>query len=342
MLVENQTAQMTWTARNKTIYVEKGYEFTNIGDIFYVKVEDLSKGSRIKVQVKCDYCGEIIWTVWRDYLKCKNDKYACKHCRQKRTSENNLAERQDYLYNTALNFCNSKGYILITKKEDIINSNSIVEYMCPKHGINKTKVYALILQHGCPKCQYENNSIKLKNTIDDLLRLGSELSIVILNPEEYIDYYTSNLKCVCNKCGDVYITSYQLLKSGKCVLCKKCAKSESHGETKIRLYLESKLIEFEQQKRFSDCRTKLPLPFDFYLPNINTVIEYDGEGHFYKVDFKGHDGEETFQRTITNDKIKNKYCEAHNINLIRIPYWDFSNIEKILDDKLFISHKDIV
>lgn len=335
MLVENQYVKVKWNAATRKWYEQKGYFFTKTGDEFLVRVEDLSKGNKQKVEVICDYCGETIYVAYKDYVNYKDEKYSCKKCRQTKTSQSNLLKRQDHLYNGAKKFCDKMGYTILTKKEEIMNSNSIVEYLCPKHGVCKTKVYTLLLEHGCKMCQYENNSKNNRNTIKDIIKLGEELNIKILNPEDYDGYYTINLKCACNKCGETYITSYQLLKSGKCILCPKCAKSESHGETKIRLYLKGKSIEFNQQKRFNDCRTKVPLPFDFYIPSMNTIIEYDGEGHFYKVDFKGHDGERTFNRTKENDKIKNDYCKSNNIKLIRIPYWDYDDIEKILNEKLF-------
>ena len=342
MLLKNQYFKIKWNARTRNWYENRGYVFTNTGDEFIVKAEDLSLGSKQKVKVECDYCHKIIDVVYKDYVNYKDKKYTCKHCRQIKTSQNNLLKRQEYLYNGIKDFCDDMGYILLTQKEDITNSESRVNYICPKHGLHNAKAYSVLLGHGCNGCQYENNSKILKNTINDVIDLGKSLEILILNPDEYIDYYEENLKCVCNKCGDIYVTSYQNLKQEKRLLCSKCAKSESRGETKIRLYLENHKIEFVQQKRFNDCRTKVPLPFDFYLPSLNTIIEYDGEGHYYRVDFKGHDGSDTFKRTIENDKIKNKYCEDNNIKIIRIPYWDYKNIEMILDKNLFTQRYSLV
>ena len=41
-----------------------------------------------------------------------------------------------------------------------------------------------------------------------------------------------------------------------------------------------------------------------------------------------------FKKTKLHDRIKNDYCFDNNIPLLRIPYWDFENIEEILFDKL--------
>lgn len=78
-----------------------------------------------------------------------------------------------------------------------------------------------------------------------------------------------------------------------------------------------------KQKKFKDCLNKpkgesycRELSFDFYLPNENTLIEYDGEQHFVK---RGKYGEK-FEDVNRNDLIKNKYCRDNNIKLIRIHY----------------------
>lgn len=76
-----------------------------------------------------------------------------------------------------------------------------------------------------------------------------------------------------------------------------------------------------REKTFEDCvNTKKgkycrPLKFDFYLPELNTLIEYDGEQHFRP---SKKFGGEKFETTLENDKIKNEYCRKNNINLIRI------------------------
>lgn len=79
------------------------------------------------------------------------------------------------------------------------------------------------------------------------------------------------------------------------------------------------------------------LRFDFYLPDYNLFIEYDGEQHYKPVNY-GYNDEEKAQRKFEvvqkYDQLKNEYCKQNNINLLRIPYWDKQNIEKIICDYL--------
>jgi len=69
------------------------------------------------------------------------------------------------------------------------------------------------------------------------------------------------------------------------------------------------------------------LPFDFYLPDYNTCIEFDGEQHFNK--FRFELDESRLIKTKKRDIIKNNFCEKNNINLLRIKF--NQNIESILD-----------
>ncbi|MDU5206285.1 MAG: hypothetical protein E6182_10000 [Clostridioides difficile] len=129
------------------------------------------------------------------------------------------------------------------------------------------------------------------------------------------------------------------LKHGYC--CPIC--NESKGEKIIRLYLENNNIKFIQEHRFEDCKNKRSLPFDFYIPNYNLCIEFDGRQHFETFNHFG--GEKGFELTKIRDKIKNKYCKNNGINLIRIPYYEIENAEKILDrefEKLRKELKEIV
>ena len=45
-----------------------------------------------------------------------------------------------------------------------------------------------------------------------------------------------------------------------------------------------------------------------------------------------------FELQKIKDSIKDKYCEDNNIELIRIPYWDQSNIESILENKIKLEY----
>lgn len=339
MLIENQFVEVKWVKNNQQWYQDKGYIFTKIGDTFLVDANDLSPGSHAKVKVLCDYCNEIITVYWKDYYKYKqkNTKYACAKCRQKKTSENNLIERQRHLYDGMLETCKNRGLILLTKIEEIVNSESRVSFLCPLHGIHETKAYTLYLGFGCPQCQYDGIRLSKDEVEKRINSYGAEL----LNKEDYINTTTKNLKITCRQCGNPFITSYN---SFSCCnggqYCPECTKYESLGEKAVRLFLENNNIAFIQQYSFVDCRDKHVLPFDFYLIDYNMIIEYDGKQHYipslWGNSKNKSDGYKNLEYIQNHDKIKNDYCKKNNVTLVRIPYWDFNRINDILTEYIKI------
>lgn len=116
--------------------------------------------------------------------------------------------------------------------------------------------------------------------------------------------------------------------------CPEC-NTNSKGEEKIKEILIKYNIKFNPQYLFNDCRNTRPLPFDFYLPQYNIAIEYDGRQH-YKLDCFNMNLLDLMNLKY-NDNKKTQYCNDNNIKLIRIPYWDFNNIEKILKKELKVN-----
>ena len=92
----------------------------------------------------------------------------------------------------------------------------------------------------------------------------------------------------------------------------------SWGELMIAKTLESKNIKYFFNKSLKDCISTSKLRFDFYLPQYNICIEFDGLQHFEPVVIFG--GEEEFQKLQIRDRIKNDWCKVNDINLIRFNY----------------------
>ena len=147
--------------------------------------------------------------------------------------------------------------------------------------------------------------------------------------ENNITYYMC--QCIC---GNIIKVDGRNLTSGHTTSCG-CIRSK--GEFAISTYLKNNNINFIKEKIFEDCKDKQPLKFDFYLPDYNLLIEYDGEQHFQAVCFGNktkEKAEEDLKKQQYHDKLKNDYCIKNNIELLRISFKDFKNIEKIIGDKL--------
>lgn len=159
-----------------------------------------------------------------------------------------------------------------------------------------------------------------------------EKSNIIHNNEYTIlskDYIDSNNKIsikhkICGHIWDVFVLNHLNKSTG----CPKCFCSK--GESEIVKFLEENNIKYIREYKFEGCISdkNYPFRFDFYCPNINTCIEYDGELHFKSIKHFG--GDSKLQKTIKNDELKNIYCKDNSINLIRIPYTKFNYINQIL------------
>ena len=111
---------------------------------------------------------------------------------------------------------------------------------------------------------------------------------------------------------------------------KKCPEltGKSNGEEIIKNYLKINNIKYKKEYTYENCKNKIKLRYDYYLPDFNLLIEYDGIQHFKPIEYFG--GEYTFNSIIENDNIKNIYAKENNIKLLRIKYLDIDNIDIIL------------
>ena len=114
----------------------------------------------------------------------------------------------------------------------------------------------------------------------------------------------------------------KLLYSAYCG-CPSC--SSSKGEKAIAEYFDVQTVQFERQKRFESCRIVFTLPFDFYVPAIHALIEYQG-AHHYKPILYGKTQEHkqkalvNFGKRKRNDRFKKNWARRNGYRLIVIPY----------------------
>ena len=131
-------------------------------------------------------------------------------------------------------------------------------------------------------------------------------------------------ECQC-ECGNItYVSSCNLTRKKDATISCGCKKSK--GEKKIIDILSIDNIHFITQKRFNTCvfpKTQRQLVFDFYLPEYNILIEYDGEQHFHEIKNDRYNYLELKER----DNYKDQWCKDNNIKLVRIPYTDYEILD---------------
>lgn len=272
------------------------------------------KRKRIYVKLVCGKCGNKYKTNI-DIIKQGGSKWCRKCVHQKMVDEHKKHDIE-----TVRRLFEKNGLKLL--------SSEYVNNSIPLAAINNEGYTVLISYNNLLK-GYGAAPFSSDNpyTIDNLkLFIERNAQGYELLSKRYVRADGVKLKFKCDK-GHIFKSSWNDFRNG--TRCPQC--NDSKGEEAIRKWLEDKNIPYIQEHRFDDCRYKNPLPFDFYLPERNICIEYDGKQHFEPVGLYG--GIKGFKKRQRNDKIKDTYCKVNNIPLIRIPY-TVEDIEEYLRTRL--------
>jgi Zn finger protein HypA/HybF involved in hydrogenase expression len=212
------------------------------------------------------------------------------------------------------------------------NNKTNIIIICRKHGEFEQLPSNHLAGNGCPICRNEQFSKKRAHSLSTFIEKAE-----MIHGKKY-DYSKVRYKNNYTKVEITCLTHGSFLQLPMSHLqgigCPKCR--ESKGEVAIKDFLVTNNVKFEEQKKFKDCKnpdTGYFLRFDFYLPDYNLLIEYDGHQHYIPVRFNNkseNDAKDDLRSTQMRDKIKNQYCKDKNIKLLRIPYWKIKNISILI------------
>ncbi len=163
-----KTVMVKWNSKTKRHYEDLGYLYTKIGDEFEVKIEDLTKGSNVKVNCKCDGCGKDLTWSYNDYnnqVREHGETY-CSICAKNlyKTGEPFFKtfydwcvdnERQDVLgrWDYDLNKCSPKDISFSTSKKYYFKCDRH-----PEHHSELKNICNFINGHeGCIACKQCNS-----------------------------------------------------------------------------------------------------------------------------------------------------------------------------------------
>lgn len=139
-------------------------------------------------------------------------------------------------------------------------------------------------------------------------------------------------KCKCS-CGNIISIPTGGIKTKRQISCG-CIKSK--GEYFISIYLNKINLKYDSQVSYEDLigTGGKKLSYDFYIPDYNLLIEFQGDQHKRPCRFPNCDNEQQFKIQQEHDKRKREYAKEHNIELLEIWYYDYDNIENILENKI--------
>ena len=272
--------------------------------------------SKYKVKIICPIHGEFSQTP-NNHLQ----KYGCFKCRYIKSAKTNSSNIEKFIKNANDIHKNKYNYKLV----EYINTDTKVKIICPIHGRFEQSPHSHLRGRECFECGKEKISKANRSTVEEFIVKSRSVhkNKYDYTLVEYINNYT-DVKITCPIHGEFKQRPNNHLSGAGCNICS----NSSNGEKKVKKYLKNNKIQFIPQYKFDNCIDKRKLPFDFYLPDLNTLIEYDGIQHFQVV--KHFRGEIGFKKRQLHDRIKNNYCIENDIKLIRIKYDE--NIEERLEE----------
>jgi hypothetical protein len=216
------------------------------------------------------------------------------------------------------------------------NAHTKINIGCRIHGVFEQLPLNHLKGNGCPSCKRKHLSLYFSSNKECFIKRANEIHDNIYDYSE-VRYKNAHVKVViiCSIHGEFIQTPDKHLSGQGCPLC--CA---SKGELKIASFLKKNNIGYVKEHRFSDCinpKTSYQLPFDFYIPSRNVLIEFDGSQH-YKVNMRmgGYITTTDDLKYIQyKDKVKTDYAKRKGISLLRIKYTSLQNINKILEKEIF-------
>lgn len=281
------------------------------------------KGSTKSIKVKHNTCGNIYDISPLNFKRSKG----CKKCNydsiyKHKVKDTNIFKKE--MYEKV-----GEEYSLLS---EYINTNTRVKVKHNKCGNTYSIAPRDFLKGSrCSKCQNEKDRMTQEEWDYKVYEL-------IKNEYTFLEHYKGNgikISVRHNICNHEYkVKPNNFITGHRCPLCK-----SSIGERLISEYLEGNDIAYIPQHTFDDLKGKKgKYRYDFYLPEYNILIEYQGIQHYKPISFFG--GIDTFNKQKNRDEIKKEYAVKNDIKYIEVPFY-VSN-EKLTNEKMDYELKNII
>lgn len=277
-------------------------------------------GDKQKVECKCNFCGATLWMQPCNIYVGKG----CYSCSKKRVADAQRKTTQQF----SEELCGLQPQITVIGEYS--GANKKIQCMCNIHQCTfmATPTHLLGGQTGCPFCIGEKLHSINADTNDEF-----KAKLAVANPEVELlsDYYNRNtdVRVRCKNCGFEWEATPAALLTAHG--CRKCY--HSTGEFMIQQWLDGHGVSYECQKKYPQklrgVRGRVPLSFDFYLPDYKTLIEYQGEFHDGTA-WKGLIDSRCIITQQQNDNKKREFAMQNKLNLIEIWYYQRDQIPNIL------------
>jgi hypothetical protein len=270
--------------------------------------QTIYKNSSTKIKVKCNRHG-----IFKQYPHDHMHGSGCPKCMLEINSKRLSHSRDDFIKKATARHGDRYKYSKVIYK----NQTTPVKIICKIHGVFEQTPKLHLMNGGCRSCGIESK----RDTKEDFIKKAKKVHGDKYNYDK-VNYINTRTKVdiICHKHGLFKQTPNAHLGVDGCPVC-----NESKGEKKISIYLDSKKLKYIREYKLPNTNYR----YDFYLPELNMLIEYDGEQHFRPVDYWG--GLKRFKEILEADKNKNILAKLHNMTLIRVGYKKYDTLNKYLD-----------
>lgn len=289
----------------------------------FIDIKKIGKGKNdTLITILHKKCGRQLDILYHNFKYRKNCKYCDLHYYDTDSFITKFNQRSD-----------SKDYTIIGEFTGITKFISVKHNICGK--IFDIRADTLLYRNGvCPcinnKYSSSHDFNKLKERITSI---DSNYELISSNMDGEFSLKKVNVTILHKICNNTFtcIPHNFIHNNQRCPYCTPRPKNligykDSKGVLIIKDWIEEKGLYYEREKKFDSLVSPYsgkPLRYDFYIPDINLIIEFDGKQH-YDTRTSSLFTKEKYDRIRAHDKIKNKFCKKNDINLIRIKYSDSS------------------
>lgn len=253
----------------------------------------------------------------------------CPKCKFQKLSNDRAKDIDSFIKDANAVHNNKYDY----SKFNYINCRTKGIIICPEHGEFLQDPANHLSGKGCSKCGRKSISEKLLMSQEEFISRCQKL-----NP----DYNYSNtiytgienkITYICPIHGEITQNAHDHLHNH--ARCPKC--NQSKGEFLVETVLKNLNINYVSQYRIQapkDIRVSGYCYVDFYLPDCNIFIEYNGIQHYVPV--KQFGGELKLEDQQIRDNYIRKFCKDNKIKLLEIPYIinDLKDVEILIQQSV--------
>jgi hypothetical protein len=230
----------------------------------------------------------------------------CKKCAYNATSKKLTYTTEMFIAKVKEIFGDLYGYELVK----YIDVGTKVIITCNTHGIFEQYPYHHLAGKGCKRCAIDKWRLTTEKFIEKAI-------IVHGHKYEYslVEYEHGRIKVdiLCNNHGVFKQTPMTHLEGKGCPACL------YKGETKVGEMLDILNIQYQKLTLNIDGYVCFP---DFYLPDYDMIIEYNGGQHYAPTSFAKNismdDAQTLFIKQQARDERLRQYCAKNNIHLLEI------------------------